>query len=94
MSKTCGIYRIVHTESNRTYIGSSKNIEVRLRRHRYDLNRGKHFNAYLKRSWNKYNPEAFVFEPLVKGHKVSLETRNKIRIALQAYRNNGNEKHG
>ena len=62
----CGIYRIVNTITNRTYIGSGKNIARRFYLHRWNLNKGSHTNVHLQQSWNKHGESAFVFEGLKK----------------------------
>lgn len=61
-----GVYRIVHIGSGTIYIGSSKYVGKRLLGHRRDLDRGRHCNAYLQRTWNKYGADSFLFEPLIK----------------------------
>jgi group I intron endonuclease len=53
-SNVCGIYKIAHVESGRVYIGSSKDIRNRVRKHREALLRGKHHSKYLQRVFNKY----------------------------------------
>lgn len=62
---TAGIYRIVNTVTNRTYIGSSCRVTTRLKEHRWRLNCGEHPNVHLQQSWKKYPIASFVFEPLV-----------------------------
>lgn len=59
---TSGIYRIIHKSSSKQYIGSSIDIEVRWRKHVYDLNRQKHSNTHLLNAWNKYGQDDFVLE--------------------------------
>jgi hypothetical protein len=56
-----GIYEIVHRRSGRTYIGSSDNIERRLKAHRSMLRRGIHDNIRLQRTWNRDGAECFIF---------------------------------
>lgn len=48
----CGIYQL--TINNKFYIGSAKNIGIRLSKHLLDLERNKHHSIYLQRAWNKY----------------------------------------
>lgn len=59
-----GIYKITCLSNNKTYIGSSKNCNVRYNQHTYKLNKGKHKNQHLQNAWNKYGKENFVFEIL------------------------------
>jgi len=54
MSKICGIYSILNKLNNKTYIGSSCDIERRWRHHRQNLNKGIHHCIHLQRAWNKY----------------------------------------
>lgn len=58
---TSGIYYILCLCSDRAYVGSSKNIERRFDRHKYELNNNSHHNIFLQRAWNKYGPEQFKF---------------------------------
>lgn len=59
-----GIYRIVRIESGEEYIGQSIDCVTRWEQHKYRLSRDIHDNQRLQRAWNKYGPEAFVFEVL------------------------------
>ena len=47
-----GIYKL--TINNKFYIGSAKNIGIRLSKHLLDLERNLHHSIYLQRTWNKY----------------------------------------
>ena len=58
-----GVYQIYNTETGKRYIGSSINIEERLKQHRRKLKSNKHCNQHLQNAWNKY-AEYLVFEPL------------------------------
>ncbi len=59
-----GIYRIVHVGSGKEYIGSARNIELRWRIHRNQLNRGKHHSVHLQRAYNRDGVEMFRYEVL------------------------------
>jgi group I intron endonuclease len=61
MSKICGIYSILNKLNNKTYIGSSCDIERRWRHHRQNLNKGIHHCIHLQRAWNKYGEKHFIF---------------------------------
>lgn len=47
-----GIYLIENTENHKKYIGQSRDIEKRWRRHSGDLKNGYHDNRYLQRAYN------------------------------------------
>lgn len=57
-----GIYAITHTKSGNRYVGSSKNIQLRWRYHKYDLVDNKHHSPRLQHAWNAHGESAFVFE--------------------------------
>ena len=57
-----GIYYIENLINNKKYIGQSNNIKDRWRRHISELNKNKHHNDYLQKSWNKYGENNFMFE--------------------------------
>lgn len=56
------IYKIRNLVNDKFYVGSTMDTRERFRNHRNKLRRGKHPNAYLQASWNKYGEEKFVFE--------------------------------
>lgn len=56
----CGIYCIENLITNKQYIGSSKDIYHRLKRHLCDLRKQRHGNPHLQNSFNKYGEEAWV----------------------------------
>jgi group I intron endonuclease len=60
-----GVYLIRNMVNGRVYIGSSKNIAMRLRYHRSGLRGGHHRNAILQAAWLKYGEAAFEFAPLM-----------------------------
>lgn len=62
--KNAGVYSIVHLESGRRYIGSTKSFHYRMLTHRATLNKGAHDNRVLQEAWNLYGKEAFSFEIL------------------------------
>jgi len=57
-----GIYKIICLNNNKFYIGSSTNINQRLKNHINLLNQNKHKNKYLQNSWNKYGEQNFKYE--------------------------------
>lgn len=61
---TCGIYKIVNNKTNKIYVGSSKNIEVRIQGHLSNLKNKKHHSVKLQNSYNKHGPKSFSYEVL------------------------------
>src|SRR6185436_12778852 len=59
-----GIYRVVNTQADRSFVGSSVNLPAILNRHRGDLKMGAHRNHELQRDWNELGEDAFAFEIL------------------------------
>jgi group I intron endonuclease len=49
-----GIYYIENIKTHRRYYGSSFDIEKRLKQHKQDLEKGKHHNIQMQRTYNKY----------------------------------------
>lgn len=81
-----GIYQILNTVNNKSYIGSSVQIETRLAKHIRQLNRGKHENSYLQRSFDKYGVEAFQFKPIIECELSSLQFYED--LIIKNYRSN------
>ena len=65
MSLNCGVYQITNTTTGDYYVGSSSNIQKRWNRHKRELREGAHANIILRRAWNKYGEDAFVFETIL-----------------------------
>ncbi len=58
---TSGIYQILNRINGKMYIGASKNIEERFKKHKCELKHDKHVNIILSRSVKKYGLENFDF---------------------------------
>lgn len=57
------IYKITNTINGKIYIGKTTLSEhLRFKLHKNELNRKKHNNKHLQRSWDKYGSENFTFE--------------------------------
>ena len=54
-----GIYYIKNKKNNKIYIGSSKNIHVRIKNHFAQLRRGLHPNIHLRMAYKKYGEDVF-----------------------------------
>lgn len=59
-----GIYIIECIGNNKKYIGSSINVDTRLKQHKSKLKKNKHDNPYLQNSYNKYGLSLFIFKSL------------------------------
>lgn len=59
---TCGIYRIINSKTGASYIGSSVNIEKRIKRHANELLTNTHGNVKLLADFNIYGKDVFDFE--------------------------------
>lgn len=60
--KKMGIYVIINTVNAKVYIGSSRDVEPRKRRHLHDLKMDKHRNAHLQAAIKKYGIEKFAWK--------------------------------
>lgn len=58
----CGVYQIVNRVNQKLYIGSSKNLYQRLRKHFKLLECNKHDNPKLQHAYNKYGLHNFYFQ--------------------------------
>ena len=74
MQKTQGIYKITDLINNKCYIGQSRNIESRIKKHFSNLEKNIHHSKYLQEDFNKYGKENFSIE--------ILETINDLDLLL------------
>lgn len=58
----CGIYKITNIINDKCYIGQSKEIKKRWKRHVNELNKSIHTNIHIQRAWDKYGQDNFTFE--------------------------------
>jgi len=79
-AKRPGIYSITNLINGKKYIGKSKNMHGRWRKHKSDLKCQKHANEYLQKSWNKYGAENFKFEEVEVCDISNLTTRESYWI--------------
>ena len=75
-----GVYKIENKINGKLYIGSSVNIESRLKSHIKELNNNSHNNNYLQNAWNKYGENNFIFEVIE-----VVEDKNYLREREQYY---------
>lgn len=59
-----GVYKITNIKTGKFYIGSSVNIEGRIKGHFKDLELNTHRNQHLQNSYNKYGKDAFIWSIL------------------------------
>jgi group I intron endonuclease len=59
-----GIYKILNLTTKKVYIGSSTNIEKRIKRHLMELKNNNHYNIHLQRAYNCDGKDAFCFDVL------------------------------
>lgn len=75
-----GIYCIENTHNGKKYIGQSKNVKDRWKRHISSLKRLKHDNSYLQESWIVYGESAFKFYVLEECLPEQLDDREQYYI--------------
>jgi len=85
MGELLGIYKITCRNNNKFYIGSSINIDKRLKEHINLLRKNKHKNKYLQKSWNKYGEANFKYEIIETIYNI-----NDLRIREKWWINNTN----
>ncbi len=56
-----GIYKITNKLNGIYYLGSSGDLQKRLRDHKCDLKKNQHSNSKLQRSYNKYGLDNFIY---------------------------------
>ncbi len=78
------IYRIVHRETGRCYIGSAWRPIDRKVRHERDIRSGEHTNLILVRAFAKYGTDAFTFE-IVEWFDEESMTRERLFEVEQQY---------
>lgn len=77
MTKFCGIYEIKNVSNEKSYIGSSKNINKRFTQHKFELKYNRHHNLYLQRAWNKYGENNFDFNIIEECDEFLLEKKEQ-----------------
>jgi hypothetical protein len=84
---TSGVYKIENTATGDIYVGSSVNLLTRWKSHVASLQKGKHHNKYLQRSWDKYGYEPFVFDvlELVRPENLIVSEQKYIEVIHPSY---------
>lgn len=78
--KASGVYSILHTGSGKRYVGSSVNLDARLKKHLRLLRKGEHHSYKLQRDWNKYSEGAFEIEVLLRCSVEELLSKEQLAI--------------
>lgn len=79
-NKIIGIYCIENTVNGKKYVGQSKDIKDRWRRHISELKKCKHDNSYLQENWIVYGESAFKFYVLEECSPELLDEKEKYYI--------------
>lgn len=61
---TAGVFMVKNTVNGRLLLGSTRNIDGPLNKHRFMLQIGSHRNRRMQADWNSFGADAFVFEVL------------------------------
>jgi len=64
-----GIYKITNILNGKYYVGSSKDVQGRLKSHKSMLKTNKHRNSKLQNAYNKYGADSFTFSMVEKVDK-------------------------
>ena len=56
-----GIYQIKNIKNGKSYIGSAVNLQSRISKHKWELNKNIHHSNKLQRSWNRHGKQYFIF---------------------------------
>lgn len=86
-----GIYIIKNLTNGKVYIGQSKDVSARLRRHKWNLRRGTHRNLYLQNAFCKHGEKAFSFGVVCECTEDELDSRERAWIE---WFGSTNRKHG
>jgi group I intron endonuclease len=81
----CGIYAIVGPDGRR-YIGQGVDVTARLKDHLRFLVRGKHWNVFLQRTWDKHGAISFTFELVQKVRRVKSSLEKAEQFWMDHYR--------
>lgn len=77
-----GIYIIKNKRTHEYYVGESRDIKSRWKRHRYELNKGVHHSDKLQKAWNKYGERAFSFKVAQRFWFCSRVNKDKLDVVL------------
>ena len=82
-----GIYSITNTITNKIYVGSAVNIDLRWKEHLNDLRKNKHHSIKLQRAFVKYGEANFIFDVIMLCDKSELIVNEQTFIdKLESYK--------
>lgn len=82
-----GIYSITNTITNKIYVGSALNIDLRWKEHLNDLRKNKHHSIKLQRAFVKYGESNFIFDIIMLCDKSELIVNEQTFIdKLESYK--------
>lgn len=82
-----GIYSITNTITNKVYVGSAVNIDLRWKEHLNDLRKNKHHSIKLQRAFVKYGEANFIFDVIMLCDKSELIVNEQTFIdQLESYK--------
>lgn len=82
LPKCSGIYMIKNTVNNKVYIGSSVNLNRRIKKHFYEIKKKFHHNKHLEKAVHKYGVENFEIYLL---EVFDIITDNKLRKIEESF---------
>ena len=88
--RVCSIYMILNKLNNKCYIGSSVNMDQRIKRHFSELRKNRHYNGKLQCAFNKYEESSFVVSKIdecFESERASVESMwiDKMQAASHGY---------
>ncbi|MDD5224738.1 MAG: GIY-YIG nuclease family protein [bacterium] len=60
--KQAGIFQVINKTNGKILLCSSKNLEGKLNKHRFQLSIQRHYNQQLQEDWDRLGEDAFRFE--------------------------------
>jgi len=86
----CGIYAIENMQNGKRYVGSSRNMERRIKAHVWQLRNDRHHSAHLQAAWGAYGEEAFCFISVMRcGSEDDLLAAERLEIEMHNSVENG-----
>lgn len=69
-----GVYLIHNKVNNKNYVGSTTNLDRRIKNHKQHLEKGCHNNRKIQKDYDEYGPDSFEFKILEKDIEEELLT--------------------